>query len=249
MEIGNSVAIVTGGTGGLGKCILRKLAQEGAHVAIVYQRSEQVARTFSAELAQMGIQSLPVQADVTKESDVQYMVEQVLKTFGRIDILVNDAGYNVWVDFTDLPGLTVDIWEKIMSINTTGPFLCMRAVGPIMKKQGRGRIVNIASIAGLEPSGSSIAYAVSKAGLIHLTRCMAVALAPEVLVNAVAPGFMEGTRASDQLASGHVEKAKMKSLTRAAVDKDEVAEQVLTFVRANGTTGQTLCMDGGRYFH
>ncbi|MBP1720299.1 MAG: fabG 4, partial [Deltaproteobacteria bacterium] len=120
------------------------------------------------------------------------------------------------------------------------------AVGPIMKKQGQGRIVNIGSIAGFQPAGSSIAYSVSKAALTHLTRCMAVALAPEVLVNCVAPGFMEGTRMSSNLSPPYVEKAKKAALIGKAAEKEDVIEQILTFLRTESTTGQTVIIDGGR---
>ena len=118
-----------------------------------------------------------------------------------------------------------------------------------MKKQGAGRIVNIASVAGLGPTGSSIAYAVSKAGLIHLTKCMAVALAPEVLVNCVAPGLLEGTRATANLRPEVVAKNASASLLGMPADKDDCADQVVTMCRTNSTTGQTLVIDSGRVFH
>ena len=133
------------------------------------------------------------------------MVDDVVKRFGRLDILINDAAYNKSIPFKDLDGLTYEEWTKIIDINLTGPMLTTKAVGPVMKRQGSGRIVNISSVAGLGPTGSSIAYAVSKAGLIHLTKCMAVALAPEVLVNCVAPGLLEGTRATANLRPEAVE--------------------------------------------
>ena len=137
--------------------------------------------------------------DVTQRDQVQRMVDDVVKRFGRLDILVNDAAYNKSIPFKDLDNLTYEEWTKIIDINLTGPMLVTKAVAPVMKRQGSGRIVNISSVAGLGPTGSSIAYAVSKAGLIHLTKCMAVALAPEVLVNCVAPGLLEGTRATANL--------------------------------------------------
>ncbi len=127
------------------------------------------------------------------------MVGDVTRRFGRLDILVNDAAYNKAIPFDDLDNLTIEVWDKIIAVNLTGPMRLIKAVAPVMKAQGRGRIVNIASVAGVGPTGSSIAYAVSKAGLIHLTRCMAVALAPETLVNCVAPGLLEGTRATANL--------------------------------------------------
>ena len=109
--------------------------------------------------------------------------------------------------------------------------------------------MNIASIAGLSPSGSSIAYAVSKAGLIHLTRCMAVGLAPTILVNCIAPGYLEGTRATTNLDPAYQEQARMGALLRRAADKDDIAEQVVTFCRTDSITGQTLAIDAGRFFH
>ena len=249
MEIKGCVAVVTGGTGALGRLICRALAQKGADVALVYQSSEAIARETAEGLKKEGVRAITVQADVSREEDVNRLVETVLKEFSRIDILINDAAYNTWVAFPDLEGLTLEIWQKILQTNTTGPYMLMRAVGPIMKKQGRGRIVNIGSIAGFQPAGSSIAYSVSKAALTHLTRCMAAALAPEVLVNCVAPGFLEGTRMSSNLSPPYVEKAKKAALIGKAADKEDVVDQILTFLRTESTTGQTVIIDGGRVFH
>jgi Dehydrogenases with different specificities (related to short-chain alcohol dehydrogenases) len=249
MEIKGSVAVVTGGSGGLGRVISRKLAEAGANVAVVYQREEGVAREVCGELTELGVEAMAVQADVSSETDVLRMAQTVRDHFGRIDILVNDAAYNIAISYADMAGATTDIWDKIMGVNLKGPFLCMRTIGPMMKEQGNGRIVNIASIAGLIPTGSSIPYAVSKAGLIHLTRCMAVGLAPEVLVNAAAPGFMEGTRASANLSSEYLERARARSLSGNVISKEEVADQVLLFIRSDALTGQTLCMEGGGCFH
>ena len=249
MEIKGSVALVTGGTGGLGQVIARKLAEVGANIAVVYQSSEEIARNVCEELTRMGVQAMPVQADVSKEADVLRMAKEVGDRFGRIDILVNDAVYNIAVKYQDITGLTTAVWDKIMDVDLKGPFLCMRTFGLMMQKQGRGRIVNVSSIAGLLPVGSSIAYAVAKAGLIHLTKCMAVALAPSVLVNAVAPAYLEGTRATANLSTEQVEQAKQRSLSANVVLKEEVADQVLFFARSDAITGQTLCMAGGGCFH
>ena len=191
--------------------------------------------------------------DVTSREDVARLVEDVVKRFGRLDILVNDAAYNKAIPFTDLDAMTYEEWTKIIDINLTGPMLLTKAVGPVMKRQGEGRIVNISSVAGLGPTGSSIAYAVSKAGLIHLTKCMALALAPEVLVNCVAPGLLEGTRATANLRPEQVATGRKASLlgkaAALAADKDDVALQVVTMCRTNTTTGQTLVIDSGRTFH
>jgi 3-oxoacyl-[acyl-carrier protein] reductase len=186
---------------------------------------------------------------VTKPEQVQRMVDDVVKRFGRLDILINDAAYNKTIPYRDLDALTIEEWSKIMDVNLTGPLHCIKAVAPVMQRQGRGRIVNIASVAGLAPSGSSIAYAVSKAGLIHLTRCMSVALAPDVLVNCVAPGLLEGTRATANLAKTQIEHAAGASLLKKAADKDDVADQVVTMCRTETMTGQTMVIDSGRIFH
>ncbi len=177
------------------------------------------------------------------------MVSDVAGGFGRVDILVNDAAYNKWIPFTDLDALTLEEWTKILTVNLTGPMLLIKAVAAEMRKQGEGRIVNISSVAGLAASGSSIPYAVSKAGLNHLTKCMAVALAPEILVNCVAPGYLEGTLMSANLAPGYGQKAIDGSLLKRAASKDDVADQVVDFCRTDSITGQTLVVDSGRVLH
>jgi 3-oxoacyl-[acyl-carrier protein] reductase len=186
---------------------------------------------------------------VTQPAEIARMVDAVVARFGRLDILINDAAYNKSIPFSDLDGLTTEEWTKIIDVNLTGPMHVIKAVAPVMKKQGRGRIVNIASIAGLIPGGSSIAYAVSKAGLIHLTRCMSVALAPEVLVNCVAPGLLEGTRATANLSNAQIERSASGSLLKRAADKDDCADQVVTMCRTETMTGQTVAIDSGRVFH
>ena len=199
MDLKGTVAVVTGGNGGLGQRICHALAAQGCHIAIVYAQSKAEAEGVAKDLEKHQVGAAAFACDVTKRDQVQAMVDNVVKRFGRLDILINDAAYNKSIRFQDLDNLTYEEWTKILDINLTGPMLTTKAVAPVMKKQGSGRIVNISSVAGLGPTGSSIAYAVSKAGLIHLTKCMAVALAPEVLVNCVAPGLLEGTRATANL--------------------------------------------------
>ena len=179
MELKDAVAVVTGGNGGLGQRICHALAKEGANIAVVYAQSANEAGAVADELRKHGVEAaaVPVRFDASRRRS-QRLVDEVVKRFGRLDILINDAAYNKSIPFKDLDGLTTEEWSKIIDVNLTGPMHAIKAVAPVMQKQKRGRIVNIASIAGLHPGGSSIAYAVSKAGLIHLTRCMAVALAP-----------------------------------------------------------------------
>ncbi|MDP3690525.1 SDR family NAD(P)-dependent oxidoreductase [Bradyrhizobium sp.] len=250
MDLKNTVALVTGGNGGLGQRICHALAREGAHVAVMYARSREQAEGVARDLAsRYQVDARAFGCDITDGADVERLVGEVTQAFGRLDILVNDAAYNVAIPFGDLDDLTMEVWEKIMAVNLAGPMRLIKAVAPVMKAQGQGRIVNIASVAGLSPTGSSIAYAVSKAGLIHLTRCMAVALAPETLVNCVAPGLLEGTRATANLRSEQVERAASSALLKKPADKDDCADMVVAMCRTGTMTGQTVVIDSGRIFH
>lgn len=249
MNLKDSVAVVTGGNGGLGQRICHALASAGANIAVVYARSAKEAESVARDLAGRGVKAEAFACDVTDPAQVQRLVDSVVERFGRLDILINDAAYNKSIPFNDLDGLTIEEWSKIIDVNLTGPMHCIKAVAPVMRRQSRGRIVNISSVAGLGPQGSSIAYAVSKAGLIHLTKCMAVALAPDVLVNCVAPGLLEGTRATANLPASYIERAASASLLKKPADKDDVADQVVTMCRTDTMTGQTVVIDSGRTFH
>ena len=246
MELKGCAAIVTGGSGGLGQRICRALALNGVNIVVNYAESADKAKTVAAELATLGVRAIALRANVTDPAAIAKMVEQSREEFGRVDILVNDAAVNKTIAYSDLDGMTHELWDRIMATNLTGAFNCIKAVAPLMKAQGQGRIVNISSGAGVAPRGSSIAYAVSKAGMIHLTKCLAVALAPAVTVNCVAPGFMEGTRATANRPLEYQATVNDSTLLRRAVDKDDVAEQLLTFCRSDSMTGQTVVMDCGR---
>jgi 3-oxoacyl-[acyl-carrier protein] reductase len=250
MELNGAVALVTGGNGGLGRRICQALAQEGVHVAVIYARSRVEAEGVARDLASRHqVNAAAFACDVTDEAAVARLVDEVTGRFGRLDILVNDAAYNKAIPFADLDSLTSAVWDEIIAVNLTGPMRLMKAVAPVMKTQGRGRIVNISSVSGIGPTGSSIAYAVSKAGLIHLTRCMAVALAPETLVNCVAPGLLDGTRATANLRPEQIANSAATSLLKRPADKDDCADMVVTMCRTETMTGQTVIIDAGRYFH
>jgi 3-oxoacyl-[acyl-carrier protein] reductase len=250
MDLRGSVALVTGGNGGLGQRICHALAREGAHIAVMYAQSRDQAEGVARELTSgYQINAAAFACDITDVAAVERLIGDVTARFGRLDILVNDAAFNKAIPFNDLDNLTLEVWDKIMAVNLTGPMQLTKAVAPIMKAQGRGRVVNIASVAGLTPTGSSIAYAVAKAGLIHLTRCMAVAMAPETLVNCVAPGLLEGTRATANLLPEMVTRNAAGSLLKKAADKDDCADMVVTMCRTETMTGQTIVIDAGRVFH
>lgn len=250
MELKGKVALVTGGNGGLGQRICHALAREGVNLAVVYARSQGQAESVATALsAEHGVEAVAFGCDLADAASVERLPAAVAERFGRLDVLVNDAAFNIAIPFPDLDAMTGEVWEKIMAINLTGPFRLTRAAAPLLKASGVGRVVNISSVAGLGPSGSSIAYAVSKAGLIHLTRCMAVALAPEVLVNCVAPGLLEGTRATANLPAEFVARAAAGALLNKAADKDDCADMVVTMCRTTTMTGQTVVIDSGRTFH
>ncbi|MDB5375941.1 MAG: fabG 4 [Rubritepida sp.] len=250
MDLRGAVALVTGGNGGLGQRICHALAKEGAHIAVMYAQSKDQAEGVARELASTyQVNAAAFACDITDGAAVEKLIGDVTARFGQLDILVNDAAFNKSVPFQDLDSLTMELWDKIMAVNLTGPMRLTKAVAPVMKAQGRGRIVNISSVAGLGPSGSSIAYAISKAGLIHLTKCMAVALAPETLVNCVAPGLLEGTRATSNLRPEQVERSAASSLLKRPADKDDCADMVVTMCRTETMTGQTIVIDSGRTFH
>jgi 3-oxoacyl-[acyl-carrier protein] reductase len=250
MQLADAVVVVTGGSGGLGSRICRAFAAEGARVAVVYHSRTDAAQALVTELRAAGAgDSVAFQSDVSRAERIDELVNDVVERWGRLDVLVNNAAFNQGVPFQDLEALTPELWQKIMDFNSTGPFLMARAVAPVMRRQGCGRIVNIGSVSGYKPGGSSIAYAVSKAALAHLTRCLALALAPEVLVNCVAPGLMEGTVMTERMLPEQRERGRAESVLGRTVDKDDVANQVVTLARSDSTTGQNVIIDAGRFFH
>ena len=172
-------------------------------------------------------------------------VERVIVAFGRVDILVNNAAWNIGIPCRDLEALSTEIWHRVLETNLRGPYLLARAFAPYLRAHGAGRIVNIASAGGLYPASSSIAYSASKTGLIHLTRCLAVALAPDVTVNCIAPGLIEGTRMAQRIPEEVVQQTRQQVVLGRVASLQDITEQVITFCRAESITGQVLAIDGG----
>ena len=250
MRLDSTVALVTGGTGGLGSRLCHALAAAGCHVVAVYRESHDAAQALVEELtAYHGRRALPLAADLADPAGIAPLLDAVEREYGRLDILVNNAAANRWVPYPDLEALTPEIWNDLLHRNLTSPFLLSRAAAPLLRRHSQGRIVNVSSLAGFTPSGSSIAYAVSKAGLNHLTRCLAVALAPEILVNGVAPGLLEGTRMTEALDPAYVERVRAGAALKRAASRDDVAAQVVAFCQTDSITGQTLVIDAGRFYH
>jgi len=249
VQLADRVALVAGGTGVLGIAIARALAGAGAHVAITYLERHDAAKETCAAVESLGRRAWSTTLDQTDAAAIPRAVDAAARHFGRLDVLVNNAGWNISIPFPDLETLDAAVWDRLFATNLRGPYLLCRAAAPRLKSSGAGRIVNIASVAGLNPGGSSIGYASSKAGLIHLTRCLAVALAPEVSVNCVAPGLMEGTRMTSRLRPEVAEGARQRAVLRRAARVEDVADQVVAFCRSDSVTGQVLNVDAGVFFH
>jgi 3-oxoacyl-[acyl-carrier protein] reductase len=231
------VALVTGAGIRMGRAIALRLASEGADVVVIYNRSQAEANSVAAEITAMGRKAVAIQADVTKREQVAKMFAAAEGEFGRLDILVNNVGMFFAASFLEL---TDEQWDTIMNTNLKSQFLCCQAAAPIMKKQGKGHIVNISSLGGLLPWPAYTHYCCSKAGAIMLTRCLARALGPEILVNSIAPGTIqfEG-EAPDQ------EYIQRVPLHRTGTG-DDIADAVMYLVTSNFVTGQIIAVDGGR---
>jgi 3-oxoacyl-[acyl-carrier protein] reductase len=249
MELAGRVALVTGGSGDLGSSICRALARGKMDVAVTFIGEKQRAERVVAEVEEAGGRAWAVRLDQSNVTEPDEVVASTVEHFGRLDVLVNNAAWNIGIPFADLDALTPEIFDRMYATNLRGPYLLARAAARPMKEQGEGRIVNVASIGGLYPASSSIAYSSTKAGLIHLTRCLAVALAPSVLVNCVAPGLIEGTRMAARLPDAVREGGLQRAVLHRAATVDDIADQVVAFCRTDSINGQVLPIDGGSVFN
>jgi NAD(P)-dependent dehydrogenase (short-subunit alcohol dehydrogenase family) len=233
----NQVALVTGAAKRMGRSIALRLAAEGADIAINYESSKPEALQVVEEIKALGRRAIAVQGDVSQRSDVQKLFAAVEAEFGGLDILVNNAGMFFAADFE---ALTEEQWDRILDTNLKSQFLCCQTAAPIMKRRGRGRIINISSLGGLLPWPAYTHYCVSKAGSIMLTRCLARALGPEITVNSVAPGTIQFPgEAPDQ---DYIRKVPLHRTGTG----DEIAQAVFYLATADFVTGQILAVDGGR---
>lgn len=246
MKLEGKVALITGGGTGIGRASALALAREGVHLAINYSRSQTEAEKTAADVKALGPSAITIQADVSQDTAAREMIRKTVDALGRIDILVNNAGFTKKITLSDLESVTEEVWDKTLAVNLKGVFFCCRAAAPYMKKQGDGSIINIASIAGIRGTGSSIAYAASKGGVLTLTKSLARVLAPEVRVNAIAPGLVE-TRWIQQWDDVDQVRAQVLKDTplHRIVEPEDVAEAVLSLARATMITGQTVIIDGG----
>jgi len=251
VDLKGRVALVTGGATGIGAATALALAKAGAAgIAINYRSAKKEAEKIAAAARKAGAQAFCVHADVKSDEDIGRMVEEVKKRFRRLDVLVNNAGVTQWIPPKDLHGLTDDAWDDILDVNVKAAFRCARAAAPLLVKSG-GMIVNVASISGViaPATMSSLAYGAAKAALIHLTRGLAVALAPKVRVNGVAPAFTDTPWMRKHYGGAYrrvmAQAASNYPLKRVAKPEDVAAAIVGLVTGGDFVTGQTLIVDGG----
>ncbi|KAB0622433.1 SDR family NAD(P)-dependent oxidoreductase [Castellaniella defragrans] len=242
-------ALVTGGATGIGRSAVLALAGAGYDVAIVYGSSAAAAATVADEAQALGARTLVLQCDVSDDAAVRRVMGTVDEAFGHLDALVNNAGTTATWKVKDLESLDMAEWDRTFAVNVRGTFQVTRAAVPLLRKGTRPAIVNTASIVGLRPGPQPLPYAASKAAVVNLTRTLAWNLGPDIRVNAVAPGWMEGEWMERMLGDKYEDlmgkRARLTPLRR-CVTADDVAEVMLNLLTANRfVTGEVVVIDGG----
>ena len=241
-------ALVTGAATGIGRAAAVALAAAGYDVAINYSRSEDAARETAAQAQAKGAKTLLFKCDVSDDACVRQMLAAVEREFGRLDALANNAGITSNVKPADFEAMTAEEWDRVFGVNVRGIFQVTRAAAPLLKAV-HGSVVNTASIVGLRPGPQPLPYAASKAAVVNLTKLLALNLAPDVRVNAVAPGWMEGDwmqrMLGDRYADLMARRAKSTPLRRCATAED-VAEVIVNLITSNRfVNGEVIVIDGG----
>ncbi len=231
------VALITGAARRIGRSIALRLAADGAGVVVNYRSSKAEADDLAQRVAASGRQALVWRADVSRREEVAEMFAAVEKQFGRLDILVNNAGMFFAAPFEQL---TEEQWDTILDTNLKSHFLCAQAAAPLLRRSGRGTIVNISSIGGLLAWPKFTHYCVSKAGVIMLTRCLARALAPEITVNSVAPGTISFP--GEPPDEDYIRRAPLRRTGK----PEDIAGTVSFLAQSEFITGQVFVVDGGR---
>jgi 3-oxoacyl-[acyl-carrier protein] reductase len=244
------VAIVTGGASGLGKTFCLALAEQGASLVVADVKDKEAQQT-AREIQAKGGQAISIKTDVTSEEATLAMAKEALAKFGRIDILVNNAAMVYGITrkpFTEIPP---DEWDKLMAVNLKGAFLCARAVFPQMKKQGKGKIINLSSETAFTGSRHMVHYVTSKGGIISFTKAMAIEVGQYgIRVNAIGPGFTDSEASRSLIDDIGKYDVSLTPLGRLEVPEDLAGALVfLASDESDFITGQTLVVDGGRYMH
>jgi NAD(P)-dependent dehydrogenase (short-subunit alcohol dehydrogenase family) len=237
--LNGQAALVTGAGRRIGRAVAVRLAHEGVRVAVHYHRSRPEAEKVAAEIRAAGGEALCVPADLVHPAEIRMLFAAVESQFGRLDILINNAALFYP---TPLAETTEEQWDQLLDSNLKAQFFCAQQAAPLLRASGKGRIVNFASDGGLLAWPRYMAYSVSKAGVIQLTRTLARALAPEITVNAVAPGTISFPDDAPDITDDFIRKAPLKRTGTA----DDIADAVMYLVQAPFVTGQVLAVDGGR---
>ncbi|MEQ9662405.1 MAG: glucose 1-dehydrogenase [Parasphingopyxis sp.] len=243
------VAIVTGGSRGIGEATVRKLARRGAKVAVNYSSSKDEAEAIASEI---GDNAIAIHADLS-QGQAGKLAEGTLNHWGRIDLLVNNAGTTKFANHEDLDALEADDFLSIYRLNVVAAYEMIRAVAPAMKQAGSGSVVNVASIAGTHGIGSSVAYAASKGAMITMTKSLARALAPEIRINAVCPGYVGTGWFADRLGEEGLKALNESIATKVplahAGQAEDVADGIVMFLddASRLVTGETLLLDAGAH--
>jgi 3-oxoacyl-[acyl-carrier protein] reductase len=247
MRLKNKVAIVTGAGRGIGRAIAKMFAEEGARVVINYNRSEKEAQSLAEEIKKIGGEALVIKADVSKIDQVKGMVQKTVERFCTVDILVNNAG--ILIPAPSFVESTETAWDRTLDVNLKGAYLCSREVAPIMLRQKKGKIINISSISGLyeKLALDFVDYVSSKAGMIGLTRALAVHLGPAINVNAIAPGTVE-TEIVASLPAEVKRQMKEEALIKRLGRPEDVAYAAVYLAsdESDFVTGEVLTVSGGR---
>jgi NAD(P)-dependent dehydrogenase (short-subunit alcohol dehydrogenase family) len=237
-SLAGRVAVVTGSAKRLGRAVALRLAEEGADVVIHYRSSTSEARSAVAEVEKLGRRGYAVAADLTSVTDIKRLFDETAKQFGRLDILVNSAANFLPASIVST---TEEIWDASLDTNLKAPFFCAQAAAPLLRRT-KGTIINFADTGGLLGWPGYIAHSVSKAGVVMLTKVLAKALAPDVRVNAIAPGTITMPGDPPEWEADFI---KLAPLHRTGAPSD-IADAVLFLVRSEFVTGQVLVVDGGR---
>jgi 3-oxoacyl-[acyl-carrier protein] reductase len=251
MDMKGTVSIVTGSSSGVGAATVRLLAAQGSHVVVNYSKSAPAAERVAEECRVLGAEVLVCQADVSNDADCRKLVDEAVARWGRLDVLVNNAGTTKFVAHGDFDGLDSDDFKAIYGVNVIGPFQMVRAARQALTASGDAAVVNVASVAGVKGVGSSIAYAASKGALITMTKSLARVLGPEIRVNTVCPGFIEGDWLAQGMGQDNYDRTRQMLLSRAPLQAvctpETVAQSILSFIDSHGVvTGQHLVLDGGQ---
>ena len=249
MDIHGKAAVVTGASRGVGAATALALAKGGCSVLVNYNHSRQAAETVCAEAIRAGVEAIVYGGDVANDAVCRGMMQAAASTFGRLDILVNNAGFTHFIPHSDMEAVTDEVWSGIMDVNLKGPFQCARAAKPFLDEAGDGEIVTVASAAAYSAAGSCIPYSCSKAAVVNLTISLARVFAPNVRVNAVAPGVISGDWLKRGLGQNYEEKLcameGSAALNKVCAPAD-VAAAILSLITGSDlVTGQTLLCDGG----